>query len=129
MKTIIKTLAFALLSAVSVSNVNANNDGKPAEANKSFQTSAYRPSDKVQVNLFVTKKSGSSLKVMLKNDKSQVLFTGYAPDKIEKCGWKIDMSNLEDGTYKLVITDGVSTETKEVVLDTKQTIERNIAVN
>jgi hypothetical protein len=128
MKTTIKTLAFALLSLVSVANANATDGNKPTEVKKNFAVNAYRLQNKMQVNLYVEKYTESSLRVTVKNDKGDVLFSEYAPKNVSKYGWKLDMSTLEDGTYKIMVTDGKISETKEITLESQQNVNRIVTV-
>jgi hypothetical protein len=113
MKTFIKTLALATLVAANSLNAEANNDKQPAKA-KHFATNAYKTTSYMTVNLAVEKVAGTDAHLKLTDSAHQVIFQANM-DKAEAAHrWKLDLSELKDGAYRLEITDGSNTETKVV---------------
>lgn len=117
MKTIFNTLLVALtLTAASFNTVQAD-PNRPKKA-AAFQTGIYTTTEgKLQVA--VQKEATSPVLVHLVNAKGEHVFSQRMSKRQEAIRLRLDMRDLPDGVYQLVISNGVETTTKEVTLTTK----------
>lgn len=130
MKTLIKPLlvAFSLfLVNNSTSHAQALTDTQPQA---SFQSGIFTTAEgKIQVSL--DKKTGHRVDVRLTNAAGQVLFVHQMTKQQQIARLRLDVSDLPDGAYQLIITDGKETTRQSVTLNTKHPQESNrlVAIN
>ncbi len=115
MKTTIKTLAAAVLAGVfSIANVKAADTGKP------FAVGMYQVTNSLSMRLAINKSSDAKVNITLKDDKGNVLYSTQIAKNENAFRCNVDMSQLTDGKYQFSVSDGTTTETKEVVIATKK---------
>ncbi|GAB3893162.1 hypothetical protein GCM10028803_07000 [Larkinella knui] len=120
MKKFIFSVFVAL--AVSASTVTfANTDNEKAAG--SYQVGMYPSLEAAKVNVLVAKEKGSFLNVQLLDAKGLVLATHRLNKNETATRTRFDLSQLEDGTYKIVVGDGASQVIKEVNLQTKTPVQ------
>ncbi len=130
MKTLIKSLALAtaLTTACFVSQtaVAAPLSGTnvptlaPAKlAHASFQASVYSLTNSPVMRVAIDKAPTGSMDVLVKNAKGEVLFTEHVAKKQSQFRASFNLSELEDGTYRVEITNGQDTTTHEFTIATK----------
>ncbi|WP_128547844.1 hypothetical protein [Larkinella soli] len=127
MKTFISSLLVAL--SVSASTVAlANVDGEKVSG--SYQVGMYASSEAAKLNVMVAKEKGTQVSVQLLGENGQVLAIQRLSKHDTSVRTRFDLSELEDGKYTVVVTDGSSKTVKEVNLQTKRPVqpERFISV-
>ncbi|GAB3334469.1 hypothetical protein GCM10027299_42710 [Larkinella ripae] len=127
MKTFISSVLVAL--AVSASTVTfANSDNEKAAA--AYQVGMYPSAEAAKVNVTVAKEKGTSLDVLLLDGSGTVLATHHLNKSETTSRTRFDLSELQDGSYKVVVSDGSSKIVKEVNLQTKKPVqaERSISL-
>ena len=120
MKTFISSVLVAL--AVSASTVTfANNDNTKTAA--TYQVGMYPSAETAKVNVMVAKEKGQALNVKLLDGNGAVLATHQLDKNDTTTRTRFDLSQLEDGNYKIVVGDGASKIVKEVNLQTKTPVQ------
>jgi hypothetical protein len=117
MKTLVKSLAIAALSAITfVSNATSDNIApkKPA----SFEVGMYQSVNTLQMNVMIEKSTDKDLVVVLKNEKGDVIYKGNVDKNSTVFHGKYDMKDLEDGKYTFEFIKGAEKVVKEVNLTT-----------
>ena len=118
MKTLVKTFAIALLSAVSfISNATTDNNGN-LNAQKTFAVGVYQTINTMKMNVMVEKLAGKRLSVILKSESGEVLHAEYIRKNDTAYRGKFDLQELEDGKYTFEISDGESKIVKNVQVGT-----------
>ena len=118
MKTTIKTLAAALLAGVlSISNVSATTGDA---GNKSFAVGMYQVSNSLNMRVAINKTAGTKVNITLKDAGGNVIYSAQVAKKESTFRCNVDMSELTDGKYQFSISDGITTETKDIVIGTKK---------
>lgn len=145
MKTFAKSLLFALtVSALSVATVTAGTpaagapaagtpDGRKSEGRakhapvrttspSAFRTASY-PSTTSPVpvlNVLVEKPAGSRVSIRLVNKTGYTLVNQMLTKKEGKYSLKLNLADLEDGTYQVEVSDGNEVVVQEMTLATKR---------
>ncbi|AQG78479.1 hypothetical protein [Spirosoma montaniterrae] len=123
MKTLIKTLAFALsLSIVTTAATFA--DGNPGGQTKTaaaYQTGIYS-NKSGKLNIALDKDQSGTVLVLLKNTKGEVLYSYRVGKSKQQFRTRLDLNELPDGTYTVEISNGVDTTQQVVTLATKQPV-------
>jgi hypothetical protein len=127
MKSFISSVLVAL--AVSASTVTFANSDNEKEAG-TYQVGLYPSAQNAKVNVMVAKEKGSLLSVQLLDGSGAVLVTQQLDKNETTTRTRFDLSQLQDGKYKVVVTDGASKIVKEVNLQTKTPVqpERSVSV-
>ncbi|GAA4414424.1 hypothetical protein GCM10023187_43900 [Nibrella viscosa] len=73
----------------------------------------------------VDKAAGATADILIKNVNGDVLMAKHLGKKETTFRGRFDMSQLADGTYQLVITNGKEETKKEVTLSTKPVTATN----
>ncbi len=123
MRTVTKTLMIALCSVLMSGAVSATDPaaalqtevGQTDDAAKKapFRVGMYRIIHSLTMNVLVEKQLGERVVVKLLDPRGHVLFEDILGRKQQKYGRKFDFSQVADGRYSMVITNG----DKEVVND------------
>jgi hypothetical protein len=127
MKSFISSVLVAL--AVSASTATfANTDNEKAAS--TYQVGMYPSSEPTKLNVMVAKEKGTSLNVQLLDGRGIVLANHRLDKNDTSTRTRFDLSQLEDGNYKIVVSDGASKIVKEVNLQTKTPVqpERSISL-
>lgn len=127
MKKFISSVLVAL--ALSASTVTfANSDKEKAVA--SYQVGMYPSAEVAKLNVVVAKEKGVALDVVLMNNNGLILATHRLSKNETTTRTRFDLSELQDGNYKVVVSDGSSKVIKEVNLLTKKPVqaERSISL-
>lgn len=127
MKTFIKSLVIAVLfGAVSSTTLSAQTlDRAPKESASAatYEVGTYSSNDGTKLNVAVDKQAGSRVDIRLKDATGKVLFMELLGKKEEKYRAVLNISDLENGSYQLVISNGVSTVVRTVTVLTKNATE------
>ena len=122
MKTLIKPLLLALsLSFVAVSFSEAK-PGRPVEI--TFKTGIYS-SVNGKLNIALDKQAGGSVDIMLKNSDGSLLYSQHVGKKETSFRTRLNLDELTDGDYVLMITNGVETTRQTITLKTNQPAAHN----
>ncbi len=132
MKTLIRSLALALslgivTSAASFAAVPETNPiGRPSKV-ASYKTGIYSTvTGKLHISL--DKTVGGRVDIRLTDTDGRVLYVQHLGKNEQGCRIRLNLSDLEDGTYNLEITNGIETTTQTITLSTQQPTVTNRAV-
>ncbi|WP_461127785.1 T9SS type A sorting domain-containing protein [Spirosoma aerophilum] len=132
MKTLLTTLLLAAsLTATSSSVTQAENQParKPTQV-ATYQTGIYTTTEgKLQIAL--DKQTGGALTVRLVNQKGDVLFDQQIGKQQTSARLRLDLSELSDGAYQVVISNGRDVTTRSVTISSQPvaTSDRLVALN
>ncbi|QIP17294.1 hypothetical protein G8759_33955 [Spirosoma aureum] len=132
MKTLIKPLlvAFTLsLVTFSASLADVNPGSRPA-AVAAYKTGIYSTMEgKLQIAL--DKETGGAVDIRLKNADGKVLFYQRVGKNEKTSRIRLNLNELQDGAYRVEVTNGVETSTQVVTLSTQQPSapSRLVAIN
>jgi Secretion system C-terminal sorting domain/Bacterial pre-peptidase C-terminal domain len=133
MKSLIKPLLIALtVSLVTLSSSFAI--AKPGDrriAPVAYKTGIYTTAEG-KLNIAIDKETGGSVDIRLTNTKGLLLFAQRLGKNEKGSRMRLDVNQLQDGTYQVEITNGVETTTHNLTLSTKQTDRptgRLVAIN
>ena len=131
MKTLFTSALIALaLSASSASFAADNKDN--AEAKSTFQSAVYPLVNSMKISVNVNKAKDSKVNIRLVNEAGQTLTVLRLGKENESTIVRFDMNNLEDGIYKVEVSDGFKTETKTVKVQTSTPVaeaHREVSLN
>ncbi|WP_077919791.1 hypothetical protein [Spirosoma sp. 209] len=132
MKTLIKPLlvAFSLILISLTVSLAAGNPGRRPARIATFQSGVYITAEgKVKVAL--DKQTGGAVTLRLMTAAGQELFAQQVGKNQTMTRMQLDVSNLPDGAYQLVVSNGVDTTTHELTLATKQPVAspRRVVLN
>ena len=116
MKTLFASALIALTLLAS-STFAADNVGK-GKAKATFQSAVYPMVNSMKVGVNVSKEKDSKVNIRLINNSGQTLATKKLGKGSEATNLRFDLNDLEDGIYKVEISDGNHTEVKTVKLET-----------
>ncbi|WP_080241122.1 hypothetical protein [Spirosoma rigui] len=125
MKTIIKPLLLALsLTLAFVSNSDAK-PGRPAVS--TFKTGIYSTITG-KLNIALDKQPGGPVDIQLKTANGVLLYAQRVSKKESTFRARLDLDELADGEYTLVITNGIETTRQTITLKTPKlsTVDRTI---
>lgn len=124
MKTIAKTVLAALL--FSTASFAADVPALPAaSANPTAITSSYKvavyPSTTTpsKLNVMVEREPGKAMNIYLRNADGYILATQYVSKKEGNFWLKFDLSDLQDGNYRVELVSGNDRSVHQVELSTK----------
>lgn len=123
MKKLTRTIAAVLLMGTSTAFANDMKE----EKTKSFDMSMYVDQNSETLKTFYEKSQGNTLIIEIQNEKGQTLHQSIVGKKRTTAQLNFNLRNLEDGAYKLVVTDGSNTVEKPLELNTPS-VERNISI-
>ena len=117
MKTLIKPLLLALsLSFVSISFSEA----KPGRSTAAtFKTGIYS-SVSGKLNIALDKQAGGPVDIQLKSSDGKLLYSQHLGKKETTFRTRLNLDDLADGEYVLVITNGVETTRQTIKIKTQQ---------
>lgn len=128
MRNATKSLLFALGSVLLSGAVSASsiplipgaevNQTDDANKKRAFQVGMYRIINSLKMNVLVEKKLGDRVSVKLLDHKGHILFEDYLGVRQQKYGRKFDFSEVPDGNYSVVITNGNEQVVKDIHLST-----------
>ncbi|GAA4396477.1 hypothetical protein GCM10023187_04650 [Nibrella viscosa] len=120
MKTLFVTFALALtVSATSLTASAESHRLAGPKAPTAYRVAVFPSASALKLNVIVEKAMGSRVEVRLRDAKGHLLHTSYLQKKDGKFWSKFDLSELEDGIYRIEVTNGAETTVKEVTLSTK----------
>ncbi|MPR36187.1 hypothetical protein [Salmonirosea aquatica] len=93
-------------------------EGNQAAQKIPFQVGMYRIQKSLTMNVLVEKKLGDRVEVQLVDEKGHVLFEDVMGKREQKSGFKLNFSEIQDGKYSVVVTNGAQVITKEINLST-----------
>ncbi|MGA0557558.1 hypothetical protein ACO2Q8_12960 [Larkinella sp. VNQ87] len=122
MKTLVNTLfaAFTLTVFSFTASVAEPHKpiGRPQKA-AAFQSGMYPTTDS-KLHVAIDKQIGSPVVVQLKNNAGTTLFVQQIGKNQATARLRMDVSNLPDGEYQVVISNGAETTTQNVTLATQK---------
>ncbi len=135
MKNFQKTFIAAFCGLLLSSFVSAEplQNSAPEKYYESFRVGMYRVKNTLVMNLLLEKDKGVALNVKLLDARGKVLHQEYIGKGLRKVGQKFDFSEINDGEYKIEITNGDERIVKNISLSTTEIAEiagrRLIALN
>ncbi len=133
MKTVTKSLMIALCGVLMYGTVSASGPepatrsqaGQTDEAakKKPFRVGMYRVIHTLTMNVLIDKNLGERVVVKLMDPKGNILFQDYMGVRQKKYGRKFDFSQVPDGNYAVVITNGEEEIVKDIRLSTQKLYE------
>jgi hypothetical protein len=122
MKTIVKMLALVAITSYTTL-ANTGNETPTIRV-------STRQSNDMKVHVVVNKENNNRVRINLRNEAREVIYSETMEKEDNKKGWNIDLSSLEDGVYQLEVTDGVTTEKKQITVGTKASVVvRKVTLN
>lgn len=111
----VMTSVFALftLTATFASAATPNPEKAPG-----FASSVYTSTATQQLHVAVEKQEGKKVQIRLVNEAGEVLAEETVGKKKNSYRARFVINQLSDGTYKLLITDGTTTESRQLNLTT-----------
>jgi hypothetical protein len=131
MKTLIASALIALTLSTSTATFAADNKEK-AEPKSAFQSAVYPVVNSMKVSVNVNKPKDTKVNIRLMNEAGQTLTVLKLGKDNESSIIRFDMNNLEDGIYKVEVSDGFRTEVKTVRLQTSTPVAesyREVSLN
>ena len=125
MKTLVKTLAIAALTAMTFISNATDTNAAPTKS-KTFEVGIFQSINTMKMNVMIEKSTDKDLTVVLKDKNGEILASERVSKNDKVYHAKFDMSNLEDGKYTFEFTKGNERVTKEIELSTKT--DRQIAM-
>jgi len=133
MKTLVSSFLIALFATVSTVSFARIDDRAPREskAAAAFKVGVYPSVESTKLNVLIAKEKGADISVQLRNEQGYILATQWVSRKETNCRLRFDLSELEDGKYQVVVSDGATKTVKEMNLATKTPvqIDRLISLN
>ncbi|MFD1143507.1 T9SS type A sorting domain-containing protein [Larkinella insperata] len=108
--------ALIALTLVASSAFATDNAGK---AKATFQSAVYPMINSMKVGVNISKAKDSKVNIRLINNDGHTLVTKKLGKGHEATNFRFDLNGLEDGVYKVEISDGNYTEAKTVKLETR----------
>ncbi|RCR68642.1 T9SS type A sorting domain-containing protein [Larkinella punicea] len=124
MKTLFASALLALTFAVS--NTFAADNHEKAKPKSTFQSAVYPIINSMKVSVNVQKETDSKINIRLINSEGRTLATKRLGEGHEITTIRFDLNQLEDGVYKVEITDGANTEVKTVKLQTSTPVVESL---
>ncbi|WP_247236967.1 hypothetical protein [Telluribacter sp. SYSU D00476] len=128
MRIVTKSLMIALCGVLMSGAVSANGTApltqtrvdNPQDAAKKapFQVGMYRVINSLKMNVLIEKQLGERVVVKLLDQKGVVLFEDVLGRRQQKYGRKLDFSEIKDGNYTVVVTNGTEEIVKDIRLST-----------
>lgn len=133
MKTLVSSLLVALFVTASTVSFARTDDRTPRESKTvaAFKVGVYPSVESTKLNVLIAKETGADISVQLRNEQGYVLATQWVSKKETSCRLRFDLSELEDGKYQVVVSDGTTKTVKEMNLATKTPVQvdRLISLN
>ncbi|KAA9357384.1 T9SS type A sorting domain-containing protein [Larkinella humicola] len=130
MKTLFASTLLALTFAVSTTFAADNHE--KVKPKSTFQSAVYPMINSMKVSVNVQKETDSKINIRLINSEGRTLATKRLGEGHEITTIRFDLYQLEDGVYKVEISDGANTEVKTVKLQTKTPVvesQRLVSMN
>ncbi|GAB3893275.1 hypothetical protein GCM10028803_07230 [Larkinella knui] len=116
MKTLVASALIALTFAASTAFADDHKEN--AKPKSTFQSAVYPMINSMKVSVNVQKATDSKINIRLVNSEGRTLATKRVGQGHEITAIRFDLNQLEDGVYKVEISDGFNTEIKTVKLQT-----------
>ncbi|OIN55576.1 T9SS type A sorting domain-containing protein [Arsenicibacter rosenii] len=94
-----------------------------------YNVGMYVSKNTSTINVMVEKQAGSTVKVSIKDEAGKVLATQSLNGKEERTWTKFNLSQLNDGTYTVEVSNGKEVTVKEVKLATPKFVEPIRTIN
>ncbi|MGV3558196.1 T9SS type A sorting domain-containing protein [Larkinella arboricola] len=114
MKTLFASALIALTLVATQTFATDNGD----KAKATFQSAVYPMINSMKVGVNVSKEKDSKVNIKLLSHTGRILVTRKLGKGSEASNLRFDLNDLEDGVYKVEISDGNYTEVKTVKLET-----------
>lgn len=127
-----KTLFASALIALTMTTAAFAADDKAEAAKSTFRSVVYPNVDAHKLNVNVEKTGNSRIYIKILDAKGNQLAVQALSKSTQKAQARFDVSELQDGTYRVVVTDGTNQIVKDIVLSTKtpsEAVVRTIAMN
>lgn len=121
MKTLFSSLLLALTISASTASF-ANTDDKMT-APASYQVGMYASQSATKLNVMIAKEKGATVRVQVLNEQGEALATEQISKYETGHRVRFDLSQLKDGKYQVVVTDGASKTVKEINLQTNTPVK------
>lgn len=117
MKALIKPLFLALSLTFALVSISEAKPGRPAVS--TFKTGIYS-SINGKLNIALDKQPGGPVDIQLKSSDGTLLYTQRISKKDSTFRTRLNLDELADGQYTLMITNGVETTRQTITLKTPQ---------
>lgn len=117
MKTLFASALIALTLVTSIAF--ASDDKEKASPKSTFQSAVYPMINTMKVGVNINKEKDSKVDIRLINSDGYTLATKKVGKGSGAASIRFDLNQLEDGVYKVEISDGGYTEVKTVTLKTQ----------
>jgi hypothetical protein len=122
MKNFVTSALLALVLSTSSASFAADNK-ENAEPKSTFQMAVYPVINSMKLSVNVSKPKNSKVDVRLVDEAGQTLTVLKLGRDNETSIIRFDLNNLEDGIYKVEVSDGVKTDVKTVKVQTSTPVE------
>jgi hypothetical protein len=125
-----KTILTTLLLMTALASTTLAQDQPQNTRSTTCQTGMYTTAEgKLNINL--EKQKGQPVHLRLVNHKGTVLFDERIPKNLTRVSRRLDLSELPDGVYQVVVVDGQERTAHQVTVNTKPapTATRLVALN
>ena len=121
MKTLVKSLAFALSLAALTSSATfaETNPGGKTKTVATYKTGIYMTQDS-KLSIALDKEKGGTVSISMRSADGRILYSQHLGKNDQTYRTRLNLSQLEDGVYQVEITNGVETTTQRVTISTKQ---------
>ncbi|MFD1140302.1 hypothetical protein ACFQ4C_04250 [Larkinella insperata] len=131
MKTLVTTTFIVLiLGMVSVCFADGNED--VVEGKSSFHSAVYPVASTMKLSVKVNKAQNCQVDIRLLNQMWETLTVLKLGKDNESSTIRFDLNTLEDGQYRVEVSDGIRTEVKTVTLQTRPPVAiayRSVCLN
>lgn len=117
MKTAIASL-FIALCVSSASFAGNTPNPNPTEGKVPFETSVIAFPDRMKLDVVVQNLEGANLTIRIVNEAGITQATQWLTKHEKAFRTRFDISGLNDGVYKVIVSDGANTKTQEINIST-----------
>ncbi|WP_111630367.1 T9SS type A sorting domain-containing protein [Larkinella arboricola] len=124
--------AFLTLLLGMISVCFADNSQDAPEAKSSFRLAVYPAANNMKISVNIKKAKNSKVNIRLLNQMGETLTVLNLGRDNESSTIRFDLNHLEDGIYRIEVSDGSKTEIKTVFLQTRPpltTAYRSVCLN
>lgn len=135
MKTIAHSLVAALLLSTATfaapATTHPTKTGNPTVTTNSYRAAIFPSSVSPKLNVYVERNPGQTMTISLKTTTGTVLGRQSVGKKLGTFHFQFDLTDLEDGTYKVEIVSGNDVSVQSVTVTTQafQAATRAITLN
>jgi len=111
--------ASALIALATITSAFASSNPTADPGKAMMKTAVFPGAEATKINVIVAKAAGQSARISIKDQQGRVLAEQFLPKKATAVRTKFDLSELQDGTYRVAISDGTREEVKSVTVQSQ----------